>query len=1417
MSIVGEQSLAIHGRKRVELNKGLKKYAATPLLLSIRLFACLRQPPPPSIQMSARWTELSFLFRSIDKLQLEAVSIMATLREIDVEYFQSKPMDEQDDIEFHLIEFLCGKCHGNVPHHGLGKNDCDNSTKESLVARLVAIFGMVSINHVFAFNEDFKTKAMDVSILVEGILGDLTNAQSLKDYLERRLDANFSLPNLCSLLIWEGGTSLWFQGFLTSMMVLQRMAKQLRTARIGDDGHEDRKRLREYREFGQATANYLERSGNPNARSLAVALFYVGLSSSFISLESIVEPDSWNWKRFNQQDQTSKFHEDAVEFAKMALDRLSKEEQEIHKFVHEMIAFYLLRLESNRSMKVVQDHQNLPQLALLCHNVLKRDFADFTTTEKFLVKSVVSFLVYFSEWLFYRGDYMESLHISSLNLQLGRHFSLRSSFELLESRVLSHVNPNVAIPNEMNETHERERKFTFGSDDDWLHIETSTYRIRRNILAAKDHEDLTLCQSDLDQLMLLAGQSTMKNKNWTVANVYLRMADVCQGGGDFVGALAFVRKALMLFRTSGGKRTNVSVYMLCSRELECLQRMAMLYSDVGDRRKAHVYALQCTKHLDLRWKSIDHGSECQLTTQRELEVQRLLLQLETRKTSVRRAGPEENVNDEDPGSDNSWRGDFLDLKLQDVLRAFDCMKPYECSILRSNLWLDALEKAKASFERYMENKNVKALTHVMPAKIAPFPCHELLVNEAKACFSEHGVCEKSKQDTVEKLCTKVCQEPDFSDSSRAEAWYLLGLLELGKARESGALYHLWNGRSNLPNVQQQTDETLVDSYIGRAQRYLRSALTFCGPASTILTRNVLRSLVLVTGPGTDDNEQSWTSHSMLQISIGASHRMHVSKSLRKEEGTRYPAEPNLTVADTFQLFDTPFSSSEHFSNVETFFSHLTKRCPSTWRFVSACLCPTGEMIVSSWNSNDGTNKGVATLGCIFPCLDEYGDSGRIYESLLSPLDSIIHRSQEHVKETKDSAPSSREEVAQWWRTRREIDQTLQVLLESTETDFFGHAHVQDIVFGDEHHESSGTEGIDSASINLSTKFAILAEEDDDLLPGLRTNDEHPSTSREELELFKVAELKEKLRDLGWTTKELRNVKKNDLIDLLISSYEERYQEECNDDFSVCEKSNTKQKATILVLDEHLQRFPFESLPSFEGQEICRIPCLSFALAKLCEIETDHAALSINPDRISYVLDPESNLPATRERIDKALHSLPAFKRSMWDGIVGERPSRDFMVEGLSQNNGLFLYYGHGGTQDFFSSSELQRMLEQDESGVSRRLRSAVVLMGCSSGRLESVIKEGHCRLEEQFLTYLPEGMALSYLAAGAPSVVGNLWDVTDVDIDRFAIKSLELFLEEDDDDSKSLAQCVALARSACKLRYLTGSAPVCYGLPIHRM
>ena len=64
----------------------------------------------------------------------------------------------------------------------------------------------------------------------------------------------------------------------------------------------------------------------------------------------------------------------------------------------------------------------------------------------------------------------------------------------------------------------------------------------------------------------------------------------------------------------------------------------------------------------------------------------------------------------------------------------------------------------------------------------------------------------------------------------------------------------------------------------------------------------------------------------------------------------------------------------------------------------------------------------------------------------------------------------------------------------------------------------------------------------------------------------------------------------------------------------------------------------------------------------------------------------------------------------------------------------------------------------------------------------------------------------------SPAVVGNLWDVTDGGIDKFTMKFLHMFFEQG--DKRSLTQCVIRSRGECNMKYINGSAPVVYGMPV---
>jgi len=194
---------------------------------------------------------------------------------------------------------------------------------------------------------------------------------------------------------------------------------------------------------------------------------------------------------------------------------------------------------------------------------------------------------------------------------------------------------------------------------------------------------------------------------------------------------------------------------------------------------------------------------------------------------------------------------------------------------------------------------------------------------------------------------------------------------------------------------------------------------------------------------------------------------------------------------------------------------------------------------------------------------------------------------------------------------------------------------------------------------------------------------------------------------------------------------------------------------------------------------------------------------IDPSKTSYVLDPESNLLATQQRISSVLSTISKRNNWEWNGTVGIAPSKSFMKDALTERNGIYLYFGHGAGERFFSRSNVEELTNE--------CQSSIILMGCSSGNLVSVNSPKNGHIFDTEMHFEPDGAALSYLCAGAPCVVSNLWDVTDRDIDRFSISLLEGIFQ---DHLTNVAQNVSSSRDACKLKYIVGCAPVVYGIPV---
>ncbi|PVU92016.1 hypothetical protein BB561_004080 [Smittium simulii] len=199
--------------------------------------------------------------------------------------------------------------------------------------------------------------------------------------------------------------------------------------------------------------------------------------------------------------------------------------------------------------------------------------------------------------------------------------------------------------------------------------------------------------------------------------------------------------------------------------------------------------------------------------------------------------------------------------------------------------------------------------------------------------------------------------------------------------------------------------------------------------------------------------------------------------------------------------------------------------------------------------------------------------------------------------------------------------------------------------------------------------------------------------------------------------------------------------------------------------------------------------------------------TVDGAKVYYLLNPSGDLKRT-EDVFKA-HLLDNENKG-WSGVIGRAPIANEISHGLGGNE-VFLYFGHGGGDKYIRRTDL---LNAKELKVS-------ILFGCSSAKLTN---------DGDFSAY---GPILDYIATGrGVSIIGNLFDVGDKDIDRFSIEFYEVWwgIKESSKKKKhcecsqcsnlgitglSNVQAIHLSRNKCKMRHLTGSAPVVYGIPVY--
>ncbi|XP_064330418.1 separin isoform X1 [Phalacrocorax carbo] len=377
---------------------------------------------------------------------------------------------------------------------------------------------------------------------------------------------------------------------------------------------------------------------------------------------------------------------------------------------------------------------------------------------------------------------------------------------------------------------------------------------------------------------------------------------------------------------------------------------------------------------------------------------------------------------------------------------------------------------------------------------------------------------------------------------------------------------------------------------------------------------------------------------------------------------------------------------------------------------------------------------------------------RIPTALNVPLRSVLSNFDAIQKEQKEA--NSCTDKQEWWQRRTELDRRMKSLIEMLETQVLGCWRAALIPSGPE-------PGLAEEAARLHPQLCQCGWRDSD--PTL-------------LQVVLNAAPLLAPRDVQALAFGLCPAQPHKAWSLLQEAVEKR---------RACAKQSGG--SLVLVLDKHLQKLPWESMVCLKAVPVTRLPSLRFLLSySLAQKRQAGSVLSrgVNPSSTFYVLNPHSNLLGTEERFRGWFESEPG-----WKGVTGAIPSPDQMQAALLEHD-LYIYAGHGAGARLLDGQTIARL----------DCRAVTLLFGCSSAALAV-----RGSLEGS-------GIVLKYIMAGCPLVLGNLWDVTDRDIDRYAQALLQGWLRGG--SGAPLLSYVAQARQAPKLKYLIGAAPVAYGLPV---
>ena len=485
---------------------------------------------------------------------------------------------------------------------------------------------------------------------------------------------------------------------------------------------------------------------------------------------------------------------------------------------------------------------------------------------------------------------------------------------------------------------------------------------------------------------------------------------------------------------------------------------------------------------------------------------------------------------------------------------------------------------------------------------------------------------------------------------------------------------------------------------------------------------------------------------------------------------------NNSKSDSFDLFCFDSLTHNPEKSIETNFLSSLSNLQNDWTVLTISWPQKGDKLYISRLRNSCTPLlfKIPIVKLTAPKFDI--KNSRLKEPELTSHEDILTNIFDLLNES--NKPENITNKSKWWSCRTKANTALSETLSQIESDWFAE-----------------WKGLFLGRNNLAPE--ILSESTNEILEFISDLTEIPPNQREyymellilileSVPLLKITQIEHIIQQI------LPNLQQNKLQKLkqkLTLKCEDLYEKFADilGKFE-CTPLSVARGHIFLILDPHLHRIPWENLPILSTQSVSRVPSLHFLFMLAHKYKPQS---NIDLTNGFYVLNPQGDLLRCENDFQKLFISLK------WHGVSGQPP--EGLIDSVSKHD-LYVYCGHGSGSEYINKDKL----------LTTKGKAFTLLMGCSTGRLS---------IDGPF-EY--PNMLLLLLLAGFPSIIGTLWFVTDSEINLFTMKLIQEIVKKDDllftqGTERRDTLCLAFkhARMSCKLRFITGAAPIIYGLPLY--